>query len=544
MIKRQNTMRRGVVSPMAPKLIAMWMLAAMLTLVAAAPAFGEVVEGFVDGFGGDCDGPGTPCSAGTGFVGVFGWASAPSGIHRIEILLESVQFPGTVHNLGRATYGLERDGLGPVGWAYNINSPLFANGLYDVWARVVTVGGTTEELAAKQVLFTNSTSLLRPFGELERPGHNEDVFGTCERYFRGDGLCEVGLGENCLNSPGDCNGQEIGAFDDFCCGYDAGPNPISCDDPQPPATPGGGAGGLVCQQAPYACSEERQIRYAVFSGWALDLGVAGDQDTGISWVEPKINGALRGNTRAGCEFDSRLGGLTNCYGLPRLDLENEYPFAFDAPSAGYRFVLDIGALLEADLATMGSNELIVRAGDWADQVDNIDQKSVNFLCAEDFSEPAFGVIEAPRDGRLYTGALDFVGWALDGEAVETVDIYIDGLFEARLVEGAAFSDMAMTSPIPGGFAFDADDADFDPPGGFGTRPLVAADYPGFQDSLAPVWQLTGYDTAMLTNGFHTLQVRVTDAEGDSNFISGEVTFRVDNTAFALLGLYKPTGDQP
>lgn len=555
MIKGQEKMRR---------IVRLGALAAVMW-VAAAPVFGscatvglETVCGRVEGFTGDCSGPGTTCNAGSGFIGVFGFAMASTPVERIEILIESVQFPGDVITLGRATYGEvnpDATDLYPgfpdsalPGWSYNINSPLFGNGLYDVWVRVVTSGGVTKELDPQQVLFTNNDTVLRPFGEIERPGQNEDVFGTCDTFTVGNGVCEVGLGENCLNSPylaafpaagGDCVGLEFGHPDDlFCCGFDAGPTSIGCDED---------AGTNRCQVddmgTPWpdqlgndlACNDDEKIRYTVVSGWALDLGITGE-DTGIAWVELETNGALFGNTRTSCEFDRRLGGLTNCYGLPRIDLENRFPFAFDAPSAGYRFVLDVGAMLNADLVTHGSNEIIVRAGDWSNQFEDIDRKSVNFLCAEDFSEPAFGEVEAPRPGRLYTGDLTFQGWALDGEGVETIDIYVDGLLIATLTEGAAVD--AMGSPIPGGFAFDTDDPDFDPPGGFGTRPLVAADYPGFQDSDAPVWQLTDYDTTLLNNGFHTLQVRVTDDEGDSNFIGGEVTFRVDNTSFAILGLYK------
>ncbi len=542
MIKGQESMRR----------IGNLVVLAGVMWLAAAPVFGscatvglETICGRVEGITGDCGGPGIPCNAGSGFIGVYGFAMASTFVERVEIVVESVQFPGNPVTLGRAFYGEVNpdatdlypgfpDSANP-GWSYNINSPLFSNGLYDVSARVVTTGGETKELGPLQVLFTNNDSVLTPFGEIERPGQNEDVFGTCTEAFCGDGVCEIGLAENCLNCAPDCNGQNIGAFDDYCCGYGVGSNSLECDDPQPPAFPGGPAGGMVCQEGGFTCSEERRIRYTVVSGWALDLGLIAE-DTGISWVELETNGALFGNTRTSCSFDRQRGGLTNCYGLPRLDLETRFPFAFDAPSAGYRFVLDVGAMLNYDLVTPGSNELIVRAGDWSDQFEDIHRVSVNFLCAEDFSEPAFGEIETPHEGQLYTGPLRLVGWALDGEAVAEVRLYVDGVLIATLTEGVAKDPGGME--VPGGYGFDLDnpaDPDFSP------RPLVAANYPGFQDMEAPVWKLGGYDTNLLNNGFHTLQVQVKDKEGDINFIGGEVTFRVDNTSFALRGLYKSAG---
>ncbi len=540
MIKGQDGMRRRIFS------LLVWV---GLVWIAAAPVYGsckvvngETICGRVDGLRGDCDGPGTPCNAGSGFAEVYGFAMASTGVERVEIKLESVQFPGEVFTLGRAIYGSARPDAAEeypgfpgepfFGWSYNINSPMFANGLYDVWARVITVGGASKELPAQQFLFTNHQSLLQPFGEIERPAQNRDVFGTCTEAFCGDGICEIGLAENCLNCPADCNGQELGAFDDFCCGYGAGRNQLGCFDRKPPPFPGGPSGARVCRQAPFSCSEERQIRYTVVSGWALDLGM-NEEDTGIAWVELETNGSIVGNTRTSCEFNSRTGGLTNCYGLPRNDLETRFPFAFDAPSAGYRFVLDVGGMLNADLVTPGSNELIVRAGDWADQYEDIDRVSVNFLCAEDFAEEAFGEIEAPHDGRLYTGLLTFQGWALDGEGVDRVDLLVDGVLIAELSDGMAVD--GMGNPAAGGYASDVDDPDGEVD--YGTRPVVAENYPGYPNTPGPVWKLKNFDTNTLTNGLHTLQVRVTDDEGVSNFI-GEVTFRVDNTPFALLGLYK------
>ncbi len=507
MIKGQYGKRRGIA------ILAMWML------VMAVPVSGqEVILGFVDGFDGDCNGPGTACNAGSGFVGVFGWASATTGVKRVEILIESVEFPGNVTNLGRALTGQPRDGgLGDVGWVYNINSTLFGNGQYDVWARVVTYGGSIAELAPKQVLFTNNPTVLRPFGEIDRPGQNEDLYGTCDRGFCGDGVCEIGLGENCRNCPVDCNGREFGLFDDFCCGYNVSRNPRDCDDPDPSGDPD----VAICQQGGFVCSEERRTRYTVVRGYALDLGIS-DEDAGIAWVELETNGALVGNTRTNCVFDRQQGGLTNCYGLPRVDLESRYPYAFDAPSAGYRFVLDVGFMLEYDLVTLGSNELIVRAGDWADQFEDIDRVSVNFFCAEDVPEPSFGEVESPRPGRLYSGLLNFEGWALDGEGIDRIELFVDGIPVENLVPGV------VTEYGPG----------------LGTRPHVAADYPGFPDTERPVWRLVGFDTSTLDNGFHSFLVRAVDDDGDNTFIGGEVIFRTDNSLAGTAGLYKPLAVQP
>ena len=464
----------------------------MLVLLAATPVLGqETVFGVVDGAGGDCGGPGTPCNGGSGIIGVFGWALADTGVKWVIIQVDGI-------DLGQAAYGVVRPGVTEAypgypnsalpGWSYNINSTLFENGTHAVSAKVVTVGGTTEVVHSKDLLFTNNTHLLRPFGAIETPGRNEDVFGTCERAFCGNGVCETGLRENCLDCPQDCNSQELGLASDFCCGGGGGPGPVGCEDAR-------------CSAGAFDCSDEEKIRYTVVSGYALDLGIS-EEDTGVRWVELETNEAIVGNTRTSCTFDRRAGGLTNCYGLPRLDLEGLFPFVLDAPSSGFRFVLDVGALILNDLAPRGHNALTARAGDFSDQSEDLDTVVLNFLCAEEWSEPSFGRIESPREGRLYVGLLTFQGWALDGEGVDRVEIYVDGELIPDTVYGA----------------------------GLGTRPLVAAEYPGFEDTDAPVWRLADYDTSQLVDGVHQLQVRVIDDEGDDTFIGGEVTFLTENFA--------------
>ena len=243
-------------------------------------------------------------------------------------------------------------------------------------------------------------------------------------------------------------------------------------------------------------------RLVPVEGWALDLGVE-TNDAGIGWVELMVDNQPFFNTRTGCRFILEAGGLTNCYGLPRFGIERLYPFAKDAPNAGFRFVLDIGAMISTLGYTEGQHLLTIRAGDTSNQVADIDEIGVVFRCIEGIpNEGAFGTIELPRQAAILSGDMRVQGWALDAEGVDKVRILIDG----ELVGEADYG---------------AEDGIYD------TRPGVFSRYLGFPDVAAPVFRLSNVDTTQLSDGGHQLQVVVIDDEGDSTLI-GEVTFSVNN----------------
>lgn len=252
-------------------------------------------------------------------------------------------------------------------------------------------------------------------------------------------------------------------------------------------------------------------RYAVVDGWALDLGVE-IGDTGIGWVELLVDGSLMANTRVACTYFAETGGLTQCYGLPRLGIEREYPFALDAANSGFRFVLDIGYMIDTLSYAQGHHVLSVRAGDISNQFADIDEFPVTFYCIENIpNEGAYGKVETPHEGRVYSGDILFQGWAVDWEAVKDVRLFIDGKWIGDAAYGAA-------------------------DGIFETRPSVYSMHSGFPDVNAPVWRMV-YDSVDgpfgelpdggISDGYHQLQVRIVDQLGGVSYL-GERTFKVDN----------------
>lgn len=235
-------------------------------------------------------------------------------------------------------------------------------------------------------------------------------------------------------------------------------------------------------------------RYSVIEGYALDLGIE-TGDTGVKYVELLINGSLYANTHTDCIWTVETGGYTNCYGLPSLDVEALYPTVANSPHARFRFVLDVGWLLQFGYS-IGFHELTIRVGDVAGQVANVAEIPVIFTCA-DFTdnEGAFGFIDDPESGELTGGITQVSGWALDAEGVALVRLYLDGLFVGTASYG-----------IP--------------------RGDVLAHYPGYPDSAAAGWSFN-LDTRITSDGQHHLQAVVQDDLGATNII-GERYFTIRN----------------
>ena len=397
-----------------------WLISVVLILsLTAFEARAETIFGFLEG-------PLNGNNSGSGAIPITGWALSDSGVARVIIQVDGV-------DIGQALYGAARplveqqhpiypDSAG-AGFNYQLNSTQFTNGIHRISAKVVTNDGGSVVIAGeKHINFINNSSLLHPFGEIDTPQRNAEVYGTCNL---------------------------------------ANPNRI----------------------------------YTAVAGWALDLGVE-IGDAGLGYVELLLDGAIVANTRTGCFFNSGTGGLTNCYGLPRLDVERTYPFALDAPTSGFRFVMDVGALIDRGWL-QGQHTLTIRAGDISNQVANVAEIPVVFLCVENFpNEGSKGFIESPKEDRQYAGTVPFIGWAVDIDGVFRVGIYVDGDF----IGNANY--------------------------GVDTRPAVASEYPGYPDANAPVWRLD-VETTVLSDGFHQVQAIVTDDLGAETII-GERTFFVNN----------------
>ncbi len=225
---------------------------------------------------------------------------------------------------------------------------------------------------------------------------------------------------------------------------------------------------------------DSERRYEVISGWALDAGIE-DNDHGLGYVELLIDGVVYANSRRDCSHSSVTGAFTNCYGIRTQAIEAIFESLKDAPHAGWRFVVDPGALMNLGWRP-GQHVLTIRAGDQDSQVANIDSIVVTFGCDDFFgNQGSFGSIEPVAPG-FATAVTQVTGWALDWEGVDRVDVYVNGF----LVGEATY-----------GFA----------------NPEVTGRYPGYPDSALPGWAFN-LETRLLNEGRNVINVEVVDLENN------------------------------
>lgn len=231
-------------------------------------------------------------------------------------------------------------------------------------------------------------------------------------------------------------------------------------------------------------------------GWVLDAGVEA-RDMGVGYVELLIDGAIFANSRIDCFFSpsGENRGPTQCYGLRRLDIERFYPSLVNAPQAGFRFVLDVGALIDFGFSE-GQHVLTVRSGDVAGTVADVASIPVNFFCDNRIgNEEGFGWIAPIRPVNIGDGVITAQGWALDWEGVARVLVYVDGKEVGEASYGRS-------------------------------TPAIARQYPGYPDNPNAGWRIS-INSTEFADGRHDLQAVVVDEEGRTTLL-GERKFVLDN----------------
>lgn len=395
-------------------------LAAAVLLAATPAALAQPTVPF-----GILDGQLQGGNASTGVMTLLGWALDDDGVESVDFYVDG--FP-----VGRAFYGHFRPAVASIysgfpdaagaGFSFRLDTTRFLNGLHTVSALVTSETGEKSFLNPLVFEFFNTTHLLVPFGNIEFPPEDQELYGNCD-------------------------------------------------------------------------VTESQRRLAVVTGHALDVGVE-TGDFGVGYVELLLDGAILYNSKVDCRYVPGLGGFTQCYGLRRMDVERAFPLIKDSPHAGFRFVLDVGDLINFGFSE-GRHILGIRVGDVAGQVAVIDEIPITFRCDDLLgNEQSFGDIDLPFGGLLFGGTpVQITGYAIDFEGIDRVEIYVDGSL-------AGIADLSAL------------------------RPSVVSSFPGYPVDGTADWSFN-LDVTALADGFHQVQAIVVDDLGESHLV-GERTFQVRN----------------
>ncbi len=116
-----------------------------------------------------------------------------------------------------------------------------------------------------------------------------------------------------------------------------------------------------------------------------------------------------------------------------------------------------------------------------------------------------GSIDVPVDGATVSGYVQVVGFALDGNLVSNVDVFVDGTDESNRVSTAGGANINL--PRPDVIQF------------FPQYAGTIGEHPGYQAS---------FKASLFSNGSHTLYVRITDVSGCSYFLTPRA-IQIDNT---------------
>jgi hypothetical protein len=267
-------------------------------------------------------------NAGGGVLQITGWALDDDGIERVEIYVDGVIYNVAHYGQNNPPVEILFPGYPDGAWngfGIHLDSTRYSNDLHTFSARVTSNSGEQVWLDPVVIQVNNTSSTLKPFGEITFPNPSAELYGTCD-----------------------------------------------LDDPD--------------------------RRLSTILGWALDLGIE-TGDTGVKYVELLINGGMYANTLVDCFNDPAWGGLTNCYGLQSLGIEQIFPTVANSPHAGWRFVLDVGWLVSAVGYSQGAHTLTIRSGDYEGNFANIAEIPVVFYCDEnDTNDGSFGFIDAPYNG--------------------------------------------------------------------------------------------------------------------------------------------------
>ncbi len=487
----------------------------------------------------------------SGMVYVEGWAVDPTGISRIDLIVDGVFVHSANLSIPRTDVIDSHPGWGGTqnsrpGFQTGFSAARYSNGTHTLMVRIFTEDNKVYEVGQRALVVDNTIN-QPPLGYVDTPGtvgvyDVNGSFPVAGWAADSDGIARIDVQIDNLSTQSAVYGaprpdvhntfldSPSSLFSGFVAHVDStrlidgvhtlnvratdrnglsrmiGRRTIqvfnsennlrpfgSLDQPQRDAVLFGNCGN----QGPIVSPPiDPENRITPVRGWALDLGTREDQGR-VAYAELLIDG-VRWYSTDDCRFDATFNAYIDCYGLPRPDVAKYYPTHPDSPRSGFYFAMDVGSLVSLVGLREGPHVLKVRVGDveqtFAD-LPNTSGVPVFFSCMRSNTFAPVGYIDYPAHFSYVKGTVQFLGWAMP--QVSTVELSIDGVV-AGLAEY-----------------------------GFLRTDVVAA-YPTFSSSaLRSGWRFN-MDTTPPADGRHRLTVPALSTNGSQRAEIGSVDFYVDN----------------
>lgn len=182
-----------------------------------------------------------------------------------------------------------------------------------------------------------------------------------------------------------------------------------------------------------------------------------------------------------------------------------YTWSVASGSLGAGLNLSADGVISGAATAAGNNVFTVRVTDSAQQ--SVTRTLAIIVAPADRLAP-FGIVETPANGVSLALTLSGSGWALDNVEVTRIEILVDGQKVADGVYG-------------------------------GSRPDVAAVWGTFPNARNAGFTFS-FDTTRISNGSHTLSVRVLDAAENATIL-GQRTINIQNRVLAVATTDLPRG---
>jgi beta-N-acetylglucosaminidase len=415
-----------------------------------------------------------------GDIDVSGWFLDPSGVAKVEVLVD-----GNV--VGAAQYGLPRSDVGNAypeyqnpnsGYKYILNTRTLTNGQHTIAVRETGNSGLVTNLQMVKVNVQNSATIR---GYIDSPSNGMTIKGDFDVsgwFLDASGVNKIevlvdgkvtGIAQYGL--PRTDVGKAFPEYQNPNSGYKYTLNTRNLSNGQHTLTirETGNNGAINTLDSVKFNVQNAAVRGyldaptnnstikgdTVISGWFLDA-------SGVSKIEILVDGKLIGTAE---------------YGLSRTDVGNAFP-EYQNANSGYRYTLNTKAF------TNGQHTITVKETGNNGVVTTM-QSNVNVQ-----NLPSIGSIDSPLNGTTIKGDVVVDGWFLDASGTSKIEILVDGKIVGLAQLGLSRTDVARVFPA------------------------YSNPNSGYKYVL---------NTRSLTNGKHTISVLETGINGSTTTLNSTVT---------------------